>query len=169
LVKGGEYLSKRNFTDENKFEFLEWFIGDDDLCKALINKEKNFLDISITQEQKDSLIFNQIFPYKFIPDITISANGYLFFTFNYEYSRTNQLFLISDINVWCFCHRDLIRTQYKYLRYDFMKQRVSEMLQDKTDNNWFWKMKLYSSREMSIDESATYYGVQLNFRNEILK
>lgn len=162
-------MERRNFEDENKTSFLEWFLDDTDLCKALINNEKKYLDKPITQDQKDNLIFSQIFPYKFVPEITIAANSYITMDFSYSNHKKNELFLINNITVWVFCHRDLIRTQYKTLRYDFMKQRVSKILQDKINDNWFGRMVLEPPRETAIDENAKYYGVALTLNNQRLK
>lgn len=162
-------MERRNFTDENKTEFLELFLNDIPLCQALINNDRNFLDIPITDDQKDALLFDQIFPYKFIPDITISGKSYLTMQFNYTDSKTNDLFFIGDVIIWIFCHRDLIRTKYKYLRYDFMKQRISKILQDKMSNNWFGKIFINPPVETMIDELGKYYGIRMSFSNQILK
>jgi len=57
----------------NKSEIMQSIVQDDNIVKALINKDADFLDTDIPDGfVRKSLIYTQVLPYKFFPNVTSS-------------------------------------------------------------------------------------------------
>lgn len=160
-----ESTETQGFAYENKSEFIEWMLEDEGLCKALAFTDKKFLDNPITQDQKDDLVMKRIFPYLFVPNITIDTASFVVAKFDYSATRENLMWKNRIMSVGCYCHTSIIECGYKYLRYDFIKERVFKILQNKRDNAWLGKLEFQGATERFMDEAGNYYGVYMGFKS----
>ena len=70
---------------QNKLTILMKLIGNEDIVKCLVNNQSNFLDISLPMDfDVTSLIYNSIYPYRFIPQIQTEPKTFITMRFGYK-------------------------------------------------------------------------------------
>jgi len=101
-----------------------------DLCKALYYSDSNFLDMPDI-EDTTVLFYDKIFPYNRIPDLSDTKESYITMSFRDYRKTSNHLFKSGFIYIYAFTHKDLVRTDHGFLRFDFMLSEI-----EKTLNNY---------------------------------
>ena len=106
---------------QNKNIIVMKLIENDKIVKCLINNQINFLEVDIpTDFDRTSLVFSNLFPYKFIPTIGSEAKTYITMSFNYK--PNGMSYKNGSIWLYIIVHNSLLRTDYGTLRYDFFDQ-----------------------------------------------
>lgn len=162
-------MIKDNFQSisQDKTNFVITLSHDDKLAKCLLNSQSDFLNYPVDPEDADNLCYSKIFPYYKVigtsdgTDTQINASSYITMKFNYVRSKGVNYFKTSNIIFYLFCHESLVKTSYGILRYDYMLQRISELLNDSKSETWFGKMTLDEASDFTIDNK--YLGVAAKF------
>src|SRR5690348_3495388 len=115
-------------TDKNII--LNKILSSQELCKAIYYNDTNFLD-QPDIEYTSNLIYDRIFPFRFVPKVDADMKSYLTLSFR-NYKPVNGSYKVGKIIVYVFTHRTLYRTDYGFLRTDYMLQKVDELLNDMT-------------------------------------
>ena len=149
----------------NKTTILMKLIENQDIVKCLINNENNFLDIPLPVDFNiTSLIYSHIYPYKFIPTILTEPSTFITMSFNYKpYGMT---FKNGSIYFYVITHNSLLRTDYGMLRYDFLINKIDEMMNSSRDIG-IGKLPLYDMRDIPINEN--YRGAYLVYKTTELQ
>jgi len=146
----------------NKTTILLKFIEDENILKCLVNNESNFLDISLPVGfDPTSLIYSQIYPYKFIPTTETEAKTFITMSFNYKSNRQGTLFKNGSIYFYIITHNSLIRTDYGVLRYDYLVNQIDELLNSST-NIGIGQLPFYDMGDFSVNEN--YSGTYLAYK-----
>lgn len=99
------------------------------ICKALFYNETDFLDQPDITDTF-GLIYNKIFPYKFVPDTQIEANTYITMQFR-NYRPVNNSFKSGLIRINVLTHQELMQTDYGMLRCDYILSEIEKEMNQK--------------------------------------
>ncbi|WP_253957055.1 hypothetical protein [Paenibacillus oleatilyticus] len=78
----------------------------------------------------DELVYNHIFPYRFIPEVNESKKTFITLSLR-KFQLINNSFKKGLIYLNIFTHRDLFKTDYGCTRIDFILNKVDEMFNQK--------------------------------------
>ena len=130
------------------------------IVKCLVNNESNFLDIPIPVDfDATSLIYNSIYPYKFIP--TAQTEAKTFITMSFGYKPNGMTFKNGSVYFYIITHNSLIRTDYGSLRYDILLNYIDEIFSESRDIT-IGKLPFYDMGEFSVNES--YSGIYICYK-----
>lgn len=135
-------------------------IEDENILKCLVNNQSNFLDVSLPVNfDPTSLIYDSIFPYKFIPDVQTKPKTFI--TMSFRYKPRGMYFKNGSIYFYLICHNSLIRTTYGSLRYDMLVNYIDEIFNSSRDIT-IGKLEFYDMGDFSVNDN--YSGVYLEYR-----
>ncbi|KZE65162.1 hypothetical protein G7L40_19815 [Paenibacillus polymyxa] len=139
---------------------LEKLISSQELCKALQYDNSNYLNRE-TIDDPSSLLFNKIYPYNHVPELSSDASSYVTFSFK-EYRPTDNLkFKSALLHFQVLVHKDLIRTDYENLRYDDIIAAIDELFNDERILG-IGKLEFYRMDEMFVN--TNYVGYYLQYK-----
>ncbi len=106
---------------------LKELLDNNRLFKALYFKEPNFLDKTIPSDMdRTSLIYDLIWPYRFIPDIQDTPKSLITTEWKYRLeSKVDELIKLSTVRFFVIVHKDIISIDYG-LRTDFIINEINE-------------------------------------------
>lgn len=139
-------------------------LSDMDLCKAVYYNEQNFLE----QENIDDtgvLVYENIFPYRFIPDTQTEMKTFITLTFG-RVEGMNNSFKIGKFHFNVFTHRDLFKTDYGSTRVDYIVSKIDKMFNYKNTLG-IGKLKFGHLDEIAVNDkfigvSICYVPVEFN-------
>lgn len=135
--------------------FLSSIINSHDICSLLLNKE------DFSEEEKESLIYERVFPYLYIDDIQTNVESYI--CFEVTIPRCSGTIKDLQLSVLCCCHKDYMKYKkedYLGTRVDILSDMVEREIQDSTEFG-IGKLSLQSVRY--IFPSTKYYARELIF------
>lgn len=149
---------------KDKIEFVQRIVNDDKLVKCLISNAPNFLEAEITDLDRDELPYTQVFPYRFVASTDEEARSYITMHFAYD---ANSIWKNGVITFYLFCHKTLVQTDYGVLRYDFMLQRLNELLHDtkfsQERKTWLGRLRFIDMQDVNIDDKGDYLGLMVRY------
>ena len=121
-------------SNEYKQKIMNKLIFDDDIAKALLNKQSDFLHqhYSIpTIPEKLKMGYKNIYPYFLIPKIQDAAESYIISQFKFQFRNIiiNKVFIEFRI----FVHVDLQQTDENILRLDFITNRMKKIFNENSE------------------------------------
>ena len=145
---------------QNKLIILMKLIGNEDIVKCLVNNQFNFLDISLPMDfDVTSLIYNSIYPYRFIPQIQTEPKTFI--TMRFGYKPNGMTYKNGSIYFYIITHNSLIRTDYGMLRYDFLANKIDEMMNSSRDIG-LGKLPFHDMDDFIVNEN--YIGIYLAYK-----
>ncbi|QWU14436.1 hypothetical protein SAMN04487895_101748 [Paenibacillus sophorae] len=111
---------------EYKKTVIKRLINDNGLCKAIFYNDEDFLDREDVIHT-DDLIYNNVYPHRFIPEVTSTAKTYITVSCT-DYRPSGNSFKNGMLNIYMFTHRDLFKTDYGYTRMDYVMTKVEELI-----------------------------------------
>jgi len=149
----------------NKLTILMKLIENQDIIKCLINNNQNFLDTPIPSDFNiTSLIYDKIFPYKFIPSIQTSPSTFITMSFNYK--PNGMTFKNGSIYFYIITHNSLLRTDYGMLRYDYLINKIDEVFNSSRDIG-IGKLPFHDMGDIQVNEN--YCGAYLIYKTTELQ
>ena len=146
---------------QNKLNILMKLIGNEDIVKCLVNNQSNFLDISLPMDfDVTSLIYNSIYPYRFIPQIQTEPKTFI--TMRFGYKPNGMTYKNGSIYFYIITHNSLIRTDYGMLRYDFLANKIDELMNSSRDIG-LGKLPFYDMDDFIVNEN--YIGIYLAYKS----
>lgn len=147
----------------NKTVILTKLIEDENIVKCLINNQSDFLTPSIPVDfDVTSLIYSQIYPYRFVPPTQTEAKTFITMAFSYKPDRNNELlFKNGSIYFYIITHNSLLTTDYGILRYDYLINQIDEIFNSSRDIG-IGKLPFYDMGDITVNEN--YSGVYLAYR-----
>lgn len=142
-----------------KVEIMSRIVADQEICKALHYNHPDFL------EQPDiknpySLIYDNVFPYRVIPDLADEAKTYINLSFD-KWKYVNNSFKSGDIVVYIISHVDIMKTDYGSCRVDYIANKVDSLL-NQTRGLGLGKLQFSSMGESIINNK--FLGLYLVYR-----
>ena len=146
---------------QNKLTILMKLIGNEDIVKCLVNNQFNFLDISLPMDlDVTSLIYDSIYPYRFIPQIQTEPKTFI--TMRFGYKPNGMTYKNGSIYFYIITHNSLIRTDYGMLRYDFLANKIDEMMNSSRDIG-LGKLPFHDMDDFIVNEN--YIGIYLAYKS----
>lgn len=146
---------------ENKTKILMKLIESEDIVKCLVNNQINFLDISLPENFfPPSLIYNSIYPYRFIPSVQDEPKTFI--TMKFGYKPDGKTFKNGSIYFYIITHNSLIRTDYGMLRYDFLVNKIDELM-NSSRGIGLGKLPFYGMDDFVVNEN--YSGVYVAYKS----
>lgn len=159
-------IERDNFESisSDKNDIMALILSDEPLVKCLASPSPNFLDETV--EDKVSLLYQSIFPFRYIPDTQEKNRSYITMKFKYNRVRSGNYWKRGTIYFYMFCHKDIVRTNYGKLRYDFMLQRINHLMNGSRSLScqWLGEAVFEDLDEVIIDDSGNYVGVVATYQ-----
>jgi len=145
---------------EYKNNIIFKLIINENLIKALINHDSDFINQLLPDNfQPISLIYSQIFPYRFVPSIETEPKCFITMSFsNYKY--INNIFKSGICSFYIICHKSLICTDIG-LRYDYILDQIDTMFNNKKDVGSF-NLILDNGGDLFINDN--YFGSMISYK-----
>lgn len=150
-------------TANNKWNFINSFLENENLVKCLANNETNFLDYEV--EDKESLIYDRIHPTKYVPGVNESAKSFICMSFQYSSSKASAVYYrVTSVTFYIFCHRSLMRTDYGVTRADYMLSCVDEIIHNSKSEEWMGRMLFEAGNDEILDANGEYVGLWARYK-----
>ncbi|OPH47743.1 hypothetical protein BC351_10550 [Paenibacillus ferrarius] len=134
-------------------------IESEELVKAVGYNESNFLEQPIITDPS-SLIYENIYPYRFVPDLNTHQKTFITLSFR-GYKPVDGYYKSGLVYFNVITHKDLIKTDYGALRYDFIIQKIDELMNN-TRGLGIGNTQFHSMDELYIDEK--YMGMFIAYK-----
>ena len=85
--------------------------------------------------------------------------------FKYKKVSSSNIWKAGYITFFLFCHKTLLETKYGVLRYDYMLEKVNELILNTKNTSWIGKMEFDNMEEIVMDNKGNYIGVMVVYRN----
>lgn len=144
---------------EYKNNILIKLITNENLIKALTNNTPDFLDQPLIPDVTTT-IYSEIWPYRYVPNISDSAKVYLTMAFT-NYKKLGNQYKSGNIYFYVFCHKSLVRTDYGCLRYDYIAEELDTMFSEERGYG-LGKLEFASMDDILIGDN--YVGVVISYR-----
>ena len=158
-------MARLEEISQYKYKILNKIIDNEKIVKCLyFNKEEDtdFLDKQLpTDFNKLTLLYKNIFPYSFVPDIQTETASFITLTFN-NFKLVNGFFKSGNLIVNAFVHKSLIRTDYSFLRTDFLINQIDEIMNETRDLG-IGKLQFSGMGEYPVN--ASFIGSWIKYEN----
>ena len=148
---------------KDRIELAQRIASDEMLCKCLLCNEENFKDYEPTQEEIEGLMWKHIYPCRYLPDTQIAASSFITMQFSYTKSEKSKFWKVGTITLYLVCHKEVIKTKYGVLRYDYMLQRVNQLLNDTRNDTWLGRIELSQLDEVIYDTSGNFPALRARY------
>lgn len=153
-------MSKLENLSNDKATVMLKLADSQNLCKALYYSEDNFLDMPDI-EDTSVLFYDKIFPFKRIPDLATDKNSYITMGFRKYKKTSNHMFKSGYLYLYAITHKDKVRTDHGFLRFDFLISEIDKQLND-FRGTWFGKLEFYEMDEYYI--GTDYIGMYISYK-----
>lgn len=143
---------------EAKLIVAEKLIESDKIVRALSNNQTNFLDIPTSNPEE--LIYENIFPYGFIPQTADEKKTYITLGTG-QFERVESKYKSGIIRINIFTHQDLMKTDYGTTRTDFILQEIDELFNG-AEGISIGQFQYERSGQLMVDN--TYYGCYVEYK-----
>lgn len=158
-------MSRFSELGTNKTTILMKLIESTEIVKCLVNNQSNFLDITLPVDfDTASLIYDRIYPYRYIPTVQTEAKTFISMAFGYK--PNGLTFKNGSIYFYIITHNSLIRTDYGMLRYDYLVNKVDEIF-NSSRYIGAGKLPFYDMGDIPINEN--YSGIYLAYKTTELQ
>ena len=145
-------------------EFMTRLSQDLDLAKCLLCNDSDFRKYNPSPKDIESLPFNNIYPCLYTFGTTQETKSMITMGFEYIKGTASNIWKVGTVSFYCFCHKDIVRTVYG-LRYDFMLQRINNLIFDTRNSTWIGKMEFVGMRDIIMEGNSSYVGVMVKYKN----
>lgn len=151
----------------SKEEFITEILEDESLVKCLAHPATDFL--SKGDVDPGSLVYENIFPTKYVPNVNEDAKSYICMGFSYKPTKSDgRYYTFSYVTFYLFCHKSLVRTDYGMTRPDYMLSRIDEFMLGSRGEAWFGRMEFEDGGDEILDQNGNYVGVYARYRSVLL-
>ena len=130
-----------------------------DICKAVYYQTENFLDLADIEDPTE-IVYKNIFPHSFVPEVDDTAKTYLAIHFK-RFRSINNYFKSGLIYVSVFTHKSLFKTNYGVTRIDFLLNKIDECLNGLRGIG-LGELEFYEMDEFTVNNS--YSGAYLSYK-----
>lgn len=157
-------MSERRFErlSKDKIAILNELIANKEIVQAVGCDEPNFLDESNLINDPETLVWNKIFPYKYVPSLTQDRSTFITLGFSNYGATKGQQFKSGLITFYIFCHNDLQKTDTGFLRTDYITHQIDKLFGRTYKVGGIGKIEFVDMSDLSINEQ--YHGNRLTYR-----
>jgi hypothetical protein len=143
-----------------KYNVLYKLITNENLIKALVSTDEDFLNYDLTSFNPTTLIYSQIFPYQYTNNIEDAPKTYITMSFgNYKY--VNNAFKSGIFSVFIFTHKSLMKTD-SGLRTDYILNEVDSMFNKSNNDVGVYTLEIYSGGDFKVNDD--YFGSFVSYK-----
>lgn len=142
-----------------KSEILMRILSNERLVK-LLAYDTSTIEDKPPIEDSSELVYNRVFPYRFLPDTAESAKSFISMSFTYGQPSFNQYFDAKTITIYIQCHKSLFVTDEGYLRPDEILVELDKAIMS-NDEDMKKTTVMYGSGKLKNDGIMEYW-----FNNE---
>ncbi|GAA4880624.1 hypothetical protein GCM10023310_71060 [Paenibacillus vulneris] len=152
-------MARLQELNEYKFTIINRLLESEDLCKALHYADTDFRNKE-TIADPSSLVYTNIFPHRFIPDLNETKQTYITVHFR-RFQLANNGFKNGLICINIFTHRDLFKTDYGCTRIDYLLNKIDELFNQKRGVG-IGKLEFHEMDEIAINDK--YQGAFICYK-----
>jgi hypothetical protein len=152
-------MSRLKELSQDKVTIMMRIIGSQNICKALYYNDTNFLDQPDIAEPT-GLIYDQIFPYKKVPEVSSDAKSYITMSFN-RYRPVGNRFKAGYVYLYIFVNKNNMRTDYGCLRTDYIVSEIDELI-NQTYGLGIGKVEFNSMDDIIVNQN--YLGMEISYK-----
>jgi hypothetical protein len=152
-------ISRLYEVSKHKNTIMQMLINDENIVKAIGNNESNFLDITYPNQTRE-LLFNNIFPYPFVPDIEDEQKTYI--TLSLQSRSGGKYYKVGSIIFYVFTHYNLLKTDYPEIRTDYLMHKIDSLFHE---SDAFGIGELQFVRQSDLLVTKSHYGVLIEYRD----
>ncbi|WP_168122025.1 hypothetical protein [Paenibacillus sp. HB172176] len=163
-VLGCGSISRLQEIYEYKNLVISKILESSEIVKALYYENTDYLDQN-DLEDPSVLIYNNVFPHRFIPDNTTTSN--IFLTASYKkITMVNNRYIVGNLVLEVFTTSELLRTDYGMTRIDFIMNKINDLLNSQKGVG-IGKLEFIELDELVVNDiysgaSITYRPIQFN-------
>lgn len=159
------YIIANKFEDLslNKIKIMEAIYNNDNIIKALLYRKEtpSFLDRVVPSDyDRTSLLYSQIWPWKYIPQITDEANIYI--TSNFVFKPHDNMYKISNFYLYVICHKSLMGCDQGLVN-DFILSELDNIF-NQSRLVGIGRVQFEGMYEFSTDNSSTFLGSCIEYK-----
>ena len=143
----------------NKNEIMTRLASDENIAKALIYNESDFLN-QPTPSDITTLLYTQIFPYQKVPKTQDEPKTFISMKFGYK--PNGAFFKVSAIYFYVITHISLIRTDHDVLRYDYLINHI-DMLFNSQRGVGIGKLPFHAMDDFQVNEN--WLGAYIGYKS----
>ncbi|MWV44969.1 hypothetical protein GRF59_15205 [Paenibacillus sp. HJL G12] len=147
-------MSRLENLSKDKETIMLRLIDSPDLCKALYYRNSDFLDQSDIEDTSE-LLYKNIYPFSTVPELSKDRMSYVTMALR-NYGYINNVFRRGYVYFYVIIHKDLLRTEYGFLRNDFILNEIDRLMNEKRGIG-IGKTRFYKMDEMYVNDSYTGY------------
>lgn len=152
-------MSRLAELGEYKNTILLKLINNDNLVRAVNNPESDFLTNPVADPS--SIIYSNLFPYKFVPDIQSGEKTFITMMFS-DFQLVNTVYKSGCIWFYVFTHKNLMKTDYGILRSDYIINQIDEVMNQSRELG-IGKLQFEGMSDFSVSED--YLGGWIKYKN----
>ena len=154
-----------NFEDLslNKIKLMEAIYNNDNITKALLYRKQtpSFLDETIDPSfDRTSLLYSQIWPWKYIPQITDEANIHI--TSNFIFKPHDNMYKVSNFYLYVISHKSLMSCDSGLVN-DFIISELDKIF-NQTRLVGIGRVQFSGMYEFATDNSSTFLGSCIEYK-----
>ncbi|KAF6626947.1 hypothetical protein H6F38_23100 [Paenibacillus sp. EKM208P] len=111
-------------------------------------------------EYPEELLYQNIFPYTFIPETAVEKKTFITMAFN-GFQLVDNAYKSGYITLNVFTHKDLMKTDYGKTRTDFIIQEIDRIFNG-IDGISIGKLQYDSAGDLVVNNS--YYGMSIRYK-----
>lgn len=144
------HLGRFEHLSRDKFNIIEALIQSKEIVKAVGNDIPNFKDNDI--EEPELLLYKNIFPYRFVPDLTDTEHTFIALSFEGYQPTKGQKFKYGRVIFNVFTHNNLQRTDYQELRPDYIIKHIDKLFNNTRVIGGIGKVEFWGMDSMNVNE-----------------
>lgn len=144
---------------------LKQLISNPNIVQAVGNNRSDFLTNPDTTIEPSSLLYKNIYPFRYVCDIKTEQATFVTFYFfgnTRGISTENDSFKYTYVGFDIYCHYDIVRTDEGCLRFDFIVSEIDEMIHNQKLGQSITKAVLIDHTDFSLYEGK-WQGAQLSY------
>ncbi|MNZ99586.1 hypothetical protein D3C78_1189180 [compost metagenome] len=155
-------MSRLKELTDYKNTIVQRLVGNQEICKAVFYQNSDFLeqpDVDYT-----NLLYSNIYPYDFVPstdEMLSIMKTYIALSVTDYRKASGAQFKAGNVFVRVFTHKNLYRTDYDFLRVDYLVSKIDELLSGERGIG-IGKLEFVGMKEYSIN--SDYMGTYLHYR-----
>jgi len=147
----------------NKIKLMEAIYNNDNITKALLYRKEtsSFLDRVIPAEfDRTSLLYSQIWPWKYIPQITDEANIHI--TSNFVFKPHDHMYKVSNFYLYVISHKSLMGCDQGLVN-DFIISELDKIF-NQTRLVGIGRVEFSGMYEFTTDNSSNFLGSCIEYK-----
>lgn len=153
-------MSNLENLSKDKYTVISRILNSQNIVKAISYNNTDFLD-QPNVESPEELLFDRIFPHRFIPVVSNDMKTYITLSFE-DYRPVGNTFKSGKIVITVFTHQSLFKTDYGFLRVDYIISEIDKLFNEKSGLGLF-KANFIAMSDTSItkDHHGAYIAYKL--------